>query len=77
MESDRFMNKKLEVKNLMPLSLPEKETVVQNFFIDFKNHPELRKKALKVAELAGDCGKLRNWVSQILKVRNRSSATFF
>jgi hypothetical protein len=61
----------------MPLSLPDKETVLQNVFIDFKNHPELRKKDLKVAELAGDCGKLRNCVSHILKVCNRSSATFF
>ncbi len=64
----------------MPLSLPEKETVLQNFFIDFKNHPELRKKDLKdlkVTELAGDCGKLWNCISQILKVCNRSSATFF
>jgi hypothetical protein len=71
------MKKKLEVKNLIPLSLPEKETVLQKIFIDFKNHPELRKKDLKVAELAGDCGKLWNCVSQILKVRNRSYATFF
>jgi hypothetical protein len=31
----------------------------------------------KVGELAGDCRELRNCGSQILKFRNRSSATFF
>jgi hypothetical protein len=31
----------------------------------------------KVAEMAGDCGELRNCGSQILKVRNRSAATMF
>jgi hypothetical protein len=31
----------------------------------------------KVGELAGDCRELRNCGSQILKVRNRRSATFF
>jgi hypothetical protein len=35
------------------------------------------KKDEKVAELAGDCGELRNCVSQILKVHNRNTATFF
>ncbi len=40
-------------------------------------HPELRKRDCKVEELARDCRELRNCGSQILKVRNRSSATFF
>jgi hypothetical protein len=35
------------------------------------------KRDKKVAELAGDCRELRNCESQILKFRNRSSATFF
>ncbi len=35
------------------------------------------KRDKKVAELAGDCRELRNCGSQILKFRNRSSATFF
>jgi hypothetical protein len=36
---------------------------------------KLRKRNYKVGELAGDCRELRNCGSQILKVRNRSSAT--
>jgi hypothetical protein len=39
----------------------------------FKNILRVKKEA----ELAGDCRELRNCGSQILKVRNRSSATFF
>jgi hypothetical protein len=44
---------------------------------DFYKHPELRKRDWKVAELAGYCRELQNCGSQILKVRNRISATFF
>jgi hypothetical protein len=42
-----------------------------------KKDPELRKRDKKVAEQAGDCRELRNCGSHILKVRNRSFATFF
>ncbi len=49
----------------------------KNILVDFLNHPGLKKRYQKVAELAGDCRELRNCGSQILKVRNRSSATFF
>ncbi len=52
------------------------QTIVQIAF-GFLKHPELRKRDYKVGELAGDCRELRNCGSQILKVRNRSSATFF
>jgi hypothetical protein len=45
--------------------------------VAFKNHPELRKREQKVVKLAGDGTDLRNCGSQILKDRNRSSATFF
>ncbi len=43
---------------------------------DFMN-PELRKRDYKVGELARDFRELRNCGSQIFKVRNRISATFF
>jgi hypothetical protein len=56
---------------------PEKQTVLEIFLVDFQNHPELRKRYQKVAELAGACRELRDCGSQLLKVRNRSSATFF
>jgi hypothetical protein len=38
---------------------------------------KLQAKNLKGGELAGDCRELRNCGSQILKVCNGSSATFF
>ncbi len=44
--------------------------------VDLK-HPEPRKMYDKVGELAEDCREMRNCGSQILKVRNGSSATFF
>jgi hypothetical protein len=44
--------------------------------VAFKNHLELRKRDYKVVKLAGDGTELRNCGSQILKVRNRNSATF-
>jgi hypothetical protein len=44
--------------------------------VAFSNHPELRKREQKVVKLAGDGTELRNCGSQILKVRNRSSAAF-
>ncbi len=75
--------KKQQRKNLVQLSLYSKfwvsrETVSStNIFGWFLNHPELRKKDQKVAELAGDCREMRNCGSQILKVCNRSSAPFF
>jgi hypothetical protein len=34
---------------------PEKHTVLKIFLVDFENHPELRNRDYKVAELAGDC----------------------
>ncbi len=43
----------------------------------FLNPSWAAEKELDVAELAGDCWKLRNCGSQIIKVRNCSSAIFF
>ncbi len=56
---------------------PLKQTVVKIYFGWFLKHLDLRKRDYKVGELAGDCRELRNCGSQILKVRSRSSATFF
>jgi hypothetical protein len=56
---------------------PQKQTVLKILLIAFLNHPELKKRDKKVVKLAGDDRELRNCGSQILKVRNRSSATFF
>jgi hypothetical protein len=61
-ESGWGHEQKSEVKNLVLLSLSgkffflEKQTVLKIFLVDFYNHPELRKRDWKVAELAGDCG---------------------
>jgi hypothetical protein len=43
----------------------------------FLNPSWAEEKELDVAELAGEGWKLRNCGSQIMKVRNRSSTTFF
>ncbi len=56
---------------------PLKQTIVNIVIGWFLKHPEPRKRDDKVRELAGDCRELRNCGSQILKVRNGSSATFF
>ncbi len=56
---------------------PLKQTIVKIVFGWFLKHPKPRKMDYKVGELAGDRRELRNCGSQILKVRNRSSATFF
>jgi hypothetical protein len=82
-ESSRIIEKKIgdnKFRATVPLRqvwVPEKQTVLKIFLVDFKNHPELRKRYQKVAELAGDCGELRNCGSLILKVSSRNCATFF
>jgi hypothetical protein len=57
---------------------PWKQTIVYIVSGWFAKDPELKKKRYyKVGELAGDCKELRNCGSQILKVRNGTSSTFF
>ncbi len=83
-EFGRFMRKKSEVKNLVLLSVLLRQVFgfqrnrgfYKYFFLLLK--PAWAEEKGQVSSgLAGDCGKLRNCGSQIFKVRNHSSATFF
>ncbi len=83
-ESGRFMgakNQRSKISCYCPFQesfrFPEKQRILKIFFVDFWNHLEMRKRDKKVADWQGDCGKLRNCGSQILKVCNHRSATFF
>jgi hypothetical protein len=82
-ESSLFMGKKSEVKNLVLLSLKGKFSFSRetedskNIFGRFLKPSWSEVKGLECSGLAGDCRKLWNCGSQILKVRNHSSATFF
>ncbi len=75
--------KKLDVKKLVQLSLYGKFLVSRetdsskNIFRWFLNSSWAEKKVPESSGMAGDCIELRNCGSQILKLRNRSSATFF
>jgi hypothetical protein len=56
---------------------PEKQRILKIFFFLLLKPSWAEEKGQERSGLAGDCGKLRNCGSQILKVRNHSSATFF